>query len=119
MHALFLDFRKAFDLVDHATLLEKLATMNISRIFWNWVQSYLSGRTLQVKLPGVVSCSGEVIAGVPQGGVISPTLFNVFINYLMTAVPLEVQSIPASTLMIALNTNWCRPEVKVTCMMLW
>ena len=80
VHALFLDFRKAFDLVDHAILLEKLATMNISRSFWNWVQSYLSGRTLQVKLPGVVSCSGEVIAGVPQGGVISPTLFNVFIN---------------------------------------
>ena len=35
---------------------------------------------MQVKLPGVVSCSGEVIAGVPQGGVTSPTLFNVFIN---------------------------------------
>ena len=80
VHALFLDFRKAFDLVDHATLLEKLATMNISRSFWNWVQSYLSGRTSQVKLPGVVSCSGEVIVGVPQGGVISRTLFNVFID---------------------------------------
>ena len=71
---------KAFDLVDHALLLEKLATMNISLSFWKWVQSYLSGRTLQVKLPGVVSSSGEVIAGVPQGGVISPTLFNVFVN---------------------------------------
>ena len=35
---------------------------------------------MQVKLPGVVSCSGEVIAGVPQGGVISRTLFNVFID---------------------------------------
>ena len=65
VHALFLDFRKAFDLVDRATLLEKLATVNISLSFWNWVQSYLSGRTLQVKLPGVVSSSGEVIAGGP------------------------------------------------------
>ena len=37
-------------------------------------------QTLQVKLPGVVSSSGEVIAGVPQSGVISPTLFNVFVN---------------------------------------
>lgn len=75
MHALFLDFRKAFDLVDHATLLEKLVTMNMSRSFWHLVQTYLSGRTLQVKLPGVLSCREEVIAGVPQGGVISPTLF--------------------------------------------
>ena len=54
--------------------------MNISLSFWKWVQSYLSGRTLQVKLPGVVSSSGEVIAGVPQSRVISPTLFNVFVN---------------------------------------
>ena len=37
-------------------------------------------QTLQIKLPGVVSSSGEVIAGVPQSGVISPTLFNVFVN---------------------------------------
>ena len=80
VHALFVDFCKAFDLVDHALLLEKLATMNISLSFWRWVQSYLSGRALQVKLPGVVSSSGEVIAGVPQGRVISPTLFNVFVN---------------------------------------
>ena len=80
VHALFVDFRKAFDLVDHAILLEKLASMNVSRSFWKWVQSYLSGRTLQVKLSGMVSGIAEVIAGVPQGGVISPTLFNVFVN---------------------------------------
>lgn len=48
VRALFLDFRKVFDLVDHAILLEKLATVNISRSFWNWVRSSLSGRTLQV-----------------------------------------------------------------------
>ena len=52
VHALFVDFRKAFDLADHAISLKKLTTMNISRSFWKWVQSYLSGRTLQVKLPG-------------------------------------------------------------------
>ena len=56
------------------------STMNISLSFWKWVRSYVSGRTLQVKLPGVASSSGEVIAGVPRGGVLSPTLFNVFVN---------------------------------------
>ena len=117
VYALFLDFLKAFDLVDHATLIEKLATMNISRSFWNWVESCLSGRTLKVKLPGVVSCSGEVLAGVPQGEVISPTLFNDFINDIDDCY--APGSIPVSTLMIAPNTNGCRPEVKVTCMMLW
>ena len=49
-------------------------TLMICQIALNTVQ------TLKVKLPGVVSSSGEVIAGVPQGGVILPTLFNVFVN---------------------------------------
>ncbi|KXJ08826.1 putative RNA-directed DNA polymerase from transposon X-element [Exaiptasia diaphana] len=77
---LFVDFRKAFDLVDHAILLTKLADMGVSRNFWRWTQSFLSNRTLQVKLPGVTSRIGHVVAGVPQGGVLSPTLFNVHIN---------------------------------------
>ena len=49
--------------------------------------SYLSGRTQQVKLPGVLSRHGEVTAGVPQGGVISPTLFNVHVNDIEDYIP--------------------------------
>ena len=71
VHVVFVDFRKAFDLVDHGVLLTKLAGMGITKSFWKWTQSYLSGRTQQVKLPGVLSRHGEVIAGVPLGGVIS------------------------------------------------
>ena len=67
---------KAFDLVDHAILLEKPADVKISLSLLKWIQSYLAGRTQQVKL----SRTGCVIAGVPQGGVISSTLFNVFVN---------------------------------------
>ena len=80
MHIVFVDFRKAFDLVDHATWLNKLAATEVSRSFWKCTQSFLSERTFQVKLAGVLSKSGQVIAGVPQGGVISLTLFNVHIN---------------------------------------
>ena len=87
VHALFVDVRKTFDLLDHAILLEKLAAMNIFRSFWKRVQSYLSGRTLQVKLTGAVSRNGEVIAGFPQGGVISPTLFNAFSNDISDCCP--------------------------------
>ena len=76
----FVDFRKAVDLVDHGVLLTKLACMRVTKSFWKWTQSYLSGRMQQVKLPGVLSRHGEVIAVVPQGGVISPTLFNVHVN---------------------------------------
>ena len=49
-HAIFLDFRKAFDLVDHVILLYKLASMNVTKSFWLWTQNFLSGRSQQVKL---------------------------------------------------------------------
>ena len=94
VQVVFVDFRKAFYLVDHGVLLTKLAGMGISKSFWKWTQSYLSGRTQQVKLLGVLSRHGKVIAGVPQGGVISPTLFNVHINDIEECIPSEL---PVST----------------------
>ena len=67
VHVVFVDFRKAFDLVDHGVLLTKLAGIDITKSFWKWTHSYLSGRTQQYKLSGVMSRHGEVIAGVHQG----------------------------------------------------
>ena len=78
VHALF--FLKAFDLVDHTTLLFKLPDMGVGRSLWVWTKSFLSDRKLPVKLPGAISKPAQVVAGVPQDGVISLTLFNIFIN---------------------------------------
>jgi len=94
VHVIFVDFRKAFDLVDHGVLLTKLAAMGITKSFWKWTQRYLSGITQQVNLPGVLSRHSEVIAGVPQGGVISPTLFNVHVYDIEDCIP---RGIPVST----------------------
>ena len=90
VHAVFVDFSRAFDLVDHAILLTKLAGMGVNKSFWKWCQSFLSDRTQQVKLPGALSNVRSVIAGVPQGGVISPTLFNVHINDIEDCIPGEM-----------------------------
>ena len=49
-HAIFIDFRKA-----HNILLEKLTTMNVNKSFWLWIKSYLSHRTQQVNLDGILS----------------------------------------------------------------
>ena len=55
VYALFLDFRKAFDLVGHGILLRKLAELRINTSFWLWLQSFLDGRTQQVKLNSFIS----------------------------------------------------------------
>ena len=91
IHALFLDFRKAFDLVDHEILLRKLAELNVNNsLIWLWVKSFLDGRSQQVNLGGIKSRSEPCPAGVLQGSIISPTLFNVHINDLEDTVPVHL-----------------------------
>ena len=90
VHVIFIDFRKAFDLVSHNISLEKLASMNVNKSFWLWIKSFLTGRTQQVNLRGNLSSIQPCPSGVAQGSVISPTLFNVHINDLEDAVPNHV-----------------------------
>jgi retron-type reverse transcriptase len=73
--------------VNHNILLEKLASMNVSKPFWLWIRSFLTGRTQQVNLHGTLSSIQPCPIGVPQGSVMSPTLFNVHINDLKDTVP--------------------------------
>ena len=87
LHAIFIDFRKAFDLVNHNILLGKLASMNVNKSFWLWIRGFLTRRTQQVNLHGILSSIQPCPSGVPQGSVISPTLFNVHINDLKDTMP--------------------------------
>ena len=91
IHSLFIDFSKAFDLVDHSILLSKLKGRNINRSLWQWIQSFLQGRTRQVTLPGVLSTTRTCLAGVPQGSVISPLLFGIFLDDFDDSIPVELQ----------------------------
>ena len=61
VHALFLDIRKAFDLVDHGILVWKLAELNVNKSFWLWIKSFLEGRSQQVRLDGIKSRPGLVL----------------------------------------------------------
>ena len=78
--AVALNISKAFDRVWHAGLLQKLNSYGISGQIFGLISSFLSNRQLQVILDGKSSQEYPVNAGVPQGSIIGPTLFLLYIN---------------------------------------
>jgi len=76
----FIDLKKAFDTIDHSLLLKKLALYGIRGIALDWLTSYLSDRSQYVKFNNEMSSCKSIICGVPQGSILGPTLFILYVN---------------------------------------
>ena len=89
--AVFFDVKKAFDTVPHNHLLRALSQSGITGPLLDWISDYLSNRSQKVVLDGTCSNSAQVTSGVPQGSILGPLLFNIFMNSI-SSLPLSSNS---------------------------
>ena len=105
--AAFLDVERAFDRVWHEGLLYKLIALEFPHNLILSMQSFLKNRTFKIKVHNSLSPPGTIAAGVPQGSVLSPTLFNLYTN--------DIPQLPSTTLFLyaddtVITAQYIRPS---------
>ena len=105
--AVFLDLAKAFDTVNHKLLLEKLYYYGVRGTAYNLMKNYLSGRTQFVKIGKIKSKTCKINIGVPQGTILGPLLFLIYINSIFNLLPLfTTVSFADDTVILDEGSTW-------------
>jgi len=115
MGAIFIDIEKAFDKVWHKGLLYELEQHKIPSYLGKWLKSYLTGRHFTIKINSINSSIKTIEAGVPQGSVLGPILFNLYFNKISNCISFsnlrKPPSTPASLALFADDlAAWCRSK---------
>jgi len=92
-----LDISKGFDCIWHKGLLAKLPIFGLQPTLITWIASFLSGRSISIRIDGFLSRPHSISSGVPQGSVISPVLFILFINDLLSSLSSSIFSFADDT----------------------
>ena len=83
----FVDLRKAFDVVPHVKLIAKLEAFGVCCKTLRWIRAFLKDRKQTVRLNGKISNSNSIVSSVVQGSILGPLLFTFYVNDLPTACP--------------------------------
>ena len=103
----YLDFSKAFDKVPHQRLILKLQNIGVKGKLLSWIESFLTNRMQSVKVNGIRSFWSSVLSGVPQGSVLGPLLFILYVNDLPNCLTTCSCKIFADDTKIASKVNSC------------
>ena len=87
---ILIDLQKAFDTINHEILLDKMQCIGFSKKTITWFKSYLFLRQFKVNINCKYSPEGEITCGVPQGSILGPLLFFLYINDIPQAVSCEI-----------------------------
>ena len=102
---IYLDLSKAFDTVPHMRLLRKLQSYGIREKVHGWLESFLTGREQQVTVGTSKSKWGQVTSGVPQGSVLGPILFLLYVNDMPTGIGSSIKVFADDTKIYRAVTN--------------
>ena len=109
-----IDLQKAFDTVDHNILFSKLSFYGIRGVALEWFKSFLSNRSQTVSVSGIKSSSKPILHGVPQGSVLGPLLFLIYVNDLHVAIPYSLTNLFADDTMLLNQSKTLKSLAKKT-----